>query len=731
MKEKTAAWNIIEEVYEPKLTKHYEGAFAQGSGYMHIRGSFEEGLLCANQEEEYMRMPANVTIEKPRHPRSKCGMYVPGITGNHPLLKEELVNLPNSLCLFVKAEGEILDMDECHIENYKRKLSMETGVLSRRFTWCLQGEKELSCDYERYVSMVYPNLVVQSIRYEAVKGEVETTFTYDIDTKVKTNGYNHFAKVNKRMEQESCFVEMETDNGDLVRIAVKAAVGDSYFEHGTYQAYLKEGESLQIDKMILVSTSRDLEGLLTFEEMEEKLVAFLFQKIKLKMQHELMSEEMWEDSKIEIVGDEESQRAVNFSIYHLLRCGRGTDSRVAICAKGFAGEAYFGHFFWDTEMYLLPFYLYTQPKMAERLVKFRINTLEGAKKNAKLYGYAGAKYPWESSVSGEEQCPNWQYADHEVHVTADVVFGLWHYYKNTKEIQFLKDVIPVFMETAKFWQERTYLTEDGRAHINGVMGPDEYVCFCDDNAYTNYMVAYSLKVTAEALRILKKEALEAYQAIQVDELWEESLLELSKRLVIHRKEDGILLQCKDFESLEEPDFEELWTDRTRPFGQFVSQERNYRIKALKQADVLMLFYLFERDMEAESLERNYQYYLPYTTHDSSLSKIIHSILCCKRKRSEEAFSFFKEALDIDLKEEKGGAAEGIHIANCGGIYQAVVFGFAGMGFSYEHNKLTFRPMLPQGWEAIRFQVNYQGENYHIVVSKEGVLVNDRPYESRT
>ena len=142
---------------------------------------------------------------------------------------------------------------------------------------------------------------------------------------------------------------------------------------------------------------------------------------------------------------------MNFSIYHLLRSVNPDDSRVAVCAKGYSGEAYFGHFFWDTEVYLLPFYLYTNPELAKKLVEFRIQTLPGAMANAKAYGYPGARYPWESSVSGEEQCPNWQYADHEIHVTADVVHGIWHYYQAAGDIEFLKNALPVLKETARYW----------------------------------------------------------------------------------------------------------------------------------------------------------------------------------------------------------------------------------------------------------------------------------------
>lgn len=167
-------------------------------------------------------------------------------------------------------------------------------------------------------------------------------------------------------------------------------------------------------------------------------------------------------------------------------------------------------------------------------------------------------------------------------------------------------------------------------------------------------------------------------------------------------------------------------DKTKAFGSFVSQERNYRTKALKQADVLMLFYLFPKAFDREALEENYRYYLPYTTHDSSLSCIIHSILCCLRGKPEEACEFFERALDIDLDETKGGAAEGIHIANCGGIWQAVIFGFCGMSRAYETDELTFAPVLPKSWRAVRFPVCFKGGMHQVEITHEKVCIDETP-----
>ena len=726
---------ITESKLNPKQTKHFEGAFAQGSGYLHIRGSYEEGLECAPQDERYMRLPANVTIEKPRHPRSKCGTYIPGITGIHPMLKEEVVNLPNPLCFYVEAEGMRLDMDTCVIEDYERRLELRTGVLERSFLWNLGDGKKLYCRYERYVSRSEKNLIVQKISYRAQQGDINLELSHDIDEKVTTNGYQHLTEKRKKAVKGGYYVEVETDNGDRVRMVSRAAADGHFFEQREGESsagfILRVGETVQIQKMTAVSSSRDLDGFRTEEELSGELDTLWSEEEKVYEDHVAEWGKMWKKSEVCIEGDDEAQRALNFSIYHLLRCGNEKDSRAAICAKGFSGEAYFGHFFWDTEIYMLPFFLYTAPQTAKMLEEFRIRTLPGARKNAAEYGYPGARYPWESSVSGEEQCPNWQYADHEIHVTADVVFGLWHYYQNTGDPAFLREAAPVFLETSRYWMERVCRSADGSVHINGVMGPDEYVCFCDDNAYTNYMAAFALKTTCRIFEILEEQYPDIREKLGFDVSECAGMEATAENIVICKKDDGIWLQCRHFEELEEPEFERFWTDRSSPFGQFVSQERNYRIKALKQADVLMLFYLFGKKLSEDEMEANYDYYLPYTTHDSSLSRIIHSILCCRRGKADEAYRFFQDSSKIDLDEEHAGAAEGIHIANCGGIWQAVIFGFAGMSRAYESDVPEFRPVMPQHWKKISFPLFYRGEEMYAEVTQGGVWINGKKYEPRT
>lgn len=725
---------VEEKMLDPSKSKHFEGLFTQGSGYVSIRGSYEEGLVAAVQDEEYMRTPANVTLEKSRHSRSKWGVYLPGVTGRHPLLKEEMVNLPYLLEFVLYAEGEKLDMDLCNILDYRRWLDLRDGVLYRDFIWKTASGCILKASYRRYISADKRNLVVQEMEFEVVEGSACLKLEGGINTNVRTNGYQHFQQIDVGFDGEA-YAEVTTDTGTSVYMR------SSLFINGdkVYNGLARDGRAfaqaewdirtekkVKISKISVIASDRDAEGDLFRQAARDMLDTSDPGVINLFEKHEHIWESRWKTADIEIEGNDFVQLAVRVSIYHLLRACNDQDDRIAICAKGFAGEAYYGHFFWDTEVYLLPFFIYTHPEAAKKLLGFRVNTLEGAIRNARYYGYRGARFPWESTITGEEQCSNWQYADNEVHVTADVVYGIWHYYIATGDFSFLKKCTRLLIETSRFWADRVEIKMDGSVNLNGVMGPDEYVAFCNNNSYTNYMVSFALKSTVDLINEIKQKDA-GYLDAMMDSLGLEDkelthFMYIAQSLKIPEGSGRLIRQCDDFEKLEDIDFNQVWKDRSKPFGSCISQEKNYRSKALKQADVLMLFHLFPQFFEKNRCEVNFDYYFPMTTHDSSLSYCIHSILAARLGRMELSSTLFEKTLGIDLDAAKGGAAEGIHIANCGGIWQSIVMGFAGASWAYESNEPHFEPTLPADWKRIQFNYQFKGERYRVTVTHEGVMV---------
>jgi len=403
-------------------------------------------------------------------------------------------------------------------------------------------------------------------------------------------------------------------------------------------------------------------------------------------------------------------------LFHLLRAHVADDPRVAIDAKGYAGEAYWGRYFWDTEMFLLPFYLYTDPARARTLVDFRIHSLNGARANAARYGYPGARYAWESDPAGNECCPNWQYADHEVHVTADVVYGLEHYARAAQEDYLRGPAATVVVETARYWLQRLDRREgEDRFCLLGVMGPDEYTPITNNNSFTNVMVARALALAAEV-----------GDAGDASPEERDAFAEAAEALHESRDETGeLVLQCEGFDHLAEPRFDELWPDRTGTFAARVSQERLYRSKCIKQADVLMLMMLFPDRYDHAETRRAWDYYVPYTTHDSSLSAGVHAIVAARLGLIDAAWRFWEKGRRIDLDVKQGGAAEGIHIASAGAVWQMALFGFAGMRTAMQADVLTLDPRLPDAWSRLAFPIVWKSIPAYVEITAAGVTVANR------
>lgn len=699
--------------FNPRDNKHFEGAMTQGNGYLNIRASFEEDLSGEAQNESYIRLPANVTLEKIRNPISKWGVYVPGIYGLHPLLGEEIVNLPYLLGINLYCSNEKFSMEESLFDSFDKTLDMNTGILKRSLVWqTKQGPVKIQ--WKRYLSMVQPNRTMQQVTFTSEKA-VEIQVESFIDGDVTTNGYCHFTDWECHLEDAGMLVTL--DSGQQVGMKVWDEVKGAKIQKRTYEQNnhrISQYQSFLLQPGTVVSYEK--QGFVTAdvgEYREEKHLSLCEEK-----QKEIWKR-MWQRAEVKIEGDENLQKSLDYSIYHLLRsANRG--SNVAIDAKGFAGEAYFGHFFWDTEIYMLPFFNCTWKEQAKRLVDYRFKALKGAKENAARYGYPGARYPWEGCASGKEQCSNWQYADLEVHVTADVVYGIWEYYKATGDQAFLlQKGVEIMVETARYWMARIEKKGD-QYHLNGVMGPDEYLPFTNDNAFTNFMVRFALGRTVETLAMATKE-----QKLQlhVTESETDEFRAAATGLTIHRDiETGLIWQCKDFDKFKDLDFDAIWTDRTKPFGVHISQEQNYRSKALKQADVASMLYLFEDSFDDCEVKTCMEYYEPYTTHDSSLSYIIHSLIYGRLGDTNKSYEFMIRSMDIDLGRK--GASEGIHIANAGGIWQGVVKGFGGFKGFDEKGKLIIRPGLPEHIKSIGYQVVGEKKCYHVRVTHNQVEVRE-------
>jgi kojibiose phosphorylase len=351
-------------------------------------------------------------------------------------------------------------------------------------------------------------------------------------------------------------------------------------------------------------------------------------------------------------------------------------------------------------------------------VDFRVHGLEGARANAAAYGYPGARFPWEADEQGREQCAPWQYRDHQVHVTADVVYGFAHFARAVPEPGHLTGpAAEVIVETARYWMARMDRRPgDDYPSLLGVMGPDEYSPISHNNAYTNRMVSFALSLAAG----------EAAASGGATEEERAAFAGAAERLPIPRSPDGrLVMQCEDFELLADP-----WSDKSpdewsRRYGPKVTQERLYRSRIIKQADVLLLMFLFAKEFTDDEVRAAWDYYLPYTTHDSSLSAGVHAIMACRLGLAKEAREFWERSTAVDFDVARGGAAAGIHIACAAANWQAAVFGFAGMVTAMQTETLTLRPRLPEGWTRLAFPVVWKGSRVFVDVRESSVSVANR------
>ncbi|MBN1286299.1 MAG: glycoside hydrolase family 65 protein [Anaerolineae bacterium] len=710
------AWALTEPAFDVAHAKAYEGLFTLGSGYLHVRGSLEEHLHDAPQNADYMRRPTNTTAEKFPEPKVKWGAFVPGVYGNHPLLNQEMVNLPYFLELTPYVDGEKLDMEASAVEAYRRTLHLDTAALTRSLRWQTRHGAAVAVRFERFISAARPHLCLQRITLESDR-DITVELHAGIDTDVRTSGYDHLRDVMLTpLGENGVACNLVTDYGDAAHIVTRIYAGAAeraYVDAGRaarwiIQAPLTAGEPVEIEKRTAVATSQDAEAVNPIALLVES-EALSYEA--LYAEHAAVWRARWEQTDVVIEGDAAAQLKLRAALYHLMRAHPG-DSRCAIGPKGYAGDAYRGCYFWDTEIYMLPFFLYTDPARARMLTDFRIHTLPGAQANAARYGYEGAKYPWESDRAGNECCAQWQYADHEVHVTADVVYGMAHYARAAGDAGYLRGpAAPVILEAARYWMQRlNRRAGDQHFSLLGVMGPDEYAPLTNNNSYTNRMVVFALETASEV-------AAAAHE--------HEMFKQLAGALPIVGTEDGLVLQCEDFEAFAEPEFDAFWPDRDKPFAAQVSQERLYRTKALKQADVILLMMLFPHEFSAEEIRLAWDYYLPLTTHDSSLSAGVHAVVAARLGLMDEAVQFWQRSLDLDTDVTHGGASEGIHVAAAGLNWQIVVFGFGGVHTAMQADVLTLTPRLPANWTRLAFPFVWKGAPLYVDIRPGAVHIANR------
>jgi trehalose/maltose hydrolase-like predicted phosphorylase len=443
--------------------------------------------------------------------------------------------------------------------------------------------------------------------------------------------------------------------------------------------------------------------------------------------HERAWAERWASSDIIVEGDEDAQKALRFAIYHLISAANPEDERVSIGARALTGDSYLGHVFWDTEVYLLPFYILTWPEAARALLMYRYHTLPGARAKAARMGYRGAMYAWESADTGEETTPE-HIIDlngrpiqvlcgrEEQHISADVAWAVWQYWRATGDERFLTEAgAEILLETARFWASRAEPGDDAAFHIRGVIGPDEYHEHIDDNAFTNVMAIWNIERGLEVAALLRQRWPELWQALAgrlaLAEPEMHEWRDVANRLVTgFHEQSGLFEQFAGYFELEDIDLA-AYAGRTVPMDVVLGRERTQGSQVLKQADVVALFAMLPDTYDERVQATNFRYYEPRCGHGSSLSRGLHALVAARLGDVALAERYFRETAAIDLADTTTGSAGGVHIAALGGLWQAAIFGFAGV--SLHEDGFGFAPHLPAAWRALEFRLFWRGSRVHV------------------
>jgi HAD superfamily hydrolase (TIGR01509 family) len=447
--------------------------------------------------------------------------------------------------------------------------------------------------------------------------------------------------------------------------------------------------------------------------------------------HETAWRTRWTAGDVVIEGDEDMQRAVRFAVYHLISAANPADESVSIGARALSGDAYLGHVFWDTEVYLLPFYTSVWPEAARALLMYRFHTLPAARAKAAQLGLRGALYAWESADTGEETtpehvlAPNGEQVDilcgrFEQHISADIAYAVWQYWRVTGDDEFLLNAgAEIILETARFWASRAAPEADGKRHIRHVIGPDEYHEDVDDNAFTNMMARWNIARGLEVLDLLdtrwpdRARVLREELALGADEVadWRDAVGRIVSGL---DPATGLYEQFAGFHALEPFDLA-AYAGRTAPIDVVIGRERTQASQIVKQADVVALLALLPEAFPGSMAEVNFRHYEPRCAHGSSLSPAMHALVAAQLGDSQLALRYLHDIAEFDPDP---GSAGGVRIAGLGGLWQAVVLGFGGLDLTGD--TLTLNPHLPPQWRSLAFRVCWRGRSVAISIDGDGV-----------
>jgi alpha,alpha-trehalose phosphorylase len=749
-------WRFVETEYSNDDLGHTETLFGVGNGYLGMRANPEEGRDAHTHGTYVNGFHETWEIQ---HAESAFGFAKVGQT---------IVNVPDAKLIKLYVDDEPLLLSTADLEEYERSIDFRAGYLVRDLLWRTPGGKRVRVRSTRMVSVAERHLAVMTFEVTlldtgapvvissqllnrqdgqdeyhvpgAALGEAHLgsdprkASQFDERVLLPTSQHDHTARgrgdvilgytcANSGMTL-ACGYRHEVSTGS--HFVASTDVGPDLAKT-VVELHAEPNTPITLTKYVSYHTSTGV----PCEELVDRCSRTLHRAAEtgvdaLREEQATGLERFWESADVEIDGDDTAQQAIRWNLFQLAQASIKSQEQ-GIAAKGVTAGGYDGHYFWDTEVYVVPFLAYTDPIAARKLLRFRWHMLDAARRRARELNQEGGLYPWRT-INGEEASAYYAAGTAQYHINADVVFALARYLDATGDVDFLADEgAEILVETARLWNDLGFYATNnsGSFHIHRVTGPDEYTTVVNDNLYTNVMARFNLRYAARTVRFLAQWNPEAFASIQrrtgLDLLELDAWDAAADAMYIpYDAKHEIHPQDTAFLDLEPWDWDGTPLDKYPLLLNFHPLVI-YRHQVLKQADVVLAMYLRSQHFTAEQKRRNFDFYDPITTGDSSLSACVQAIVAAEVGHDDLAIDYFRRALYLDICDVHHNTSDGVHIANCGGVWAGIVHGFAGMVETGE--VLAFEPRLPADWSSVRFRINRHGSRMQVELTPDGCTLS--------
>lgn len=740
-------WALVEKSFSEEDTGVTETIFALGNGYLGLRGNQAEGRHAHEDGTFLNGVHETFAI---RHAEQAYGFAEVGQT---------IVNAPDAKVMRVYVDDEPLSLDVADIVEYERVLDFRTGQVRRHVIWRTPAGKRVQIDDDRMVSFDERHLTVMRLTVtlldsdapvaiachlinrqdgEDVYGAAGSTKPAGFDPR-KSEKFSERVLIPQEYWQDgdrsvlsyrvnasgmtlavAADHDIETENDYESRRLIEPDIAKNVF-----RVHARAGVPTTIVKYVAYHSSRGVPTGELIDRCRRTLDRACERGIEaLHAQQTAWMDAFWERSDVEIGGHDDLQQATRWCLFQLAQAAARADGQ-GVPAKGVTGSGYSGHYFWDTEVYVLPFLTYTTPLWARNALRMRELMLPMARKRAGQLNEGGALFPWRT-INGEEASAYYAAGTAQYHINADVTYALAKYVRATGDEEFLYEhAADIPIETARLWSTLGFWRESDEGasfHIHGVTGPDEYTTVVNDNLFTNVMARFNLRFAARTVREIQESYPEAYTRL-VDRLgldpdepaaWDAAAdamhIPYSPALGIH-PQDAAFLE-KEVWDLEATPVEQ------RPLLLHFHPLVIYRFQVLKQADVVLALFLQGNHFTPEEKLLDFEYYDPLTTGDSTLSAVVQSILAAEVGYQDLAREYFEQSIFVDLGDLHHNASDGVHVASAGGVWTSLVSGFGGMRDHY--GELSFDPRLPADWPSLTYRLRWHGVPLVITVTRDAI-----------